>query len=219
MKNATAILFDLDGTLSDPGEGIIKSIRYALEKIGYPCPSDDVLASHIGPPLQLAFASIFGAGHDDKVNEAVQHYRQRYSVEGRGMIENRLYPGMPETLKILQDAGRRLFVATSKPMAITMQIIAHFNLGSFFSGIYGSELDGTRSDKGDLIAFIVEQEKLSPEETIVIGDRKHDIIGASRCGIKSIGACWGYGSAQELNEAGTVALAQTPEDLIGLLLS
>lgn len=217
MKNARTILFDLDGTLTDPGEGVINSICYALEKMGHPCPSREVLASHIGPPLQLAFAAIFGPGNDDKVKIAVDHYRQRYSIEGKGMIENRLYPGIVETLKSLQKRNKRLFIATSKPTPITRQISAHFNIDSYFAGIYGSELDGTRSNKGELIAYLLETENIRPDQAVMIGDRKHDIIGANNNGVKGIGACWGYGSAEELRKAGAIALAKTPEDILGLL--
>ena len=219
MNNAQAILFDLDGTLTDPGEGIINSIRYALDVMGEMCPAPEVLASHIGPPLQLAFAAIFGPGKDDKVNTAVQLYRKRYSHDGWGMIENRLYSGIPECLKQLQRAGKKLYVATSKPTSITKQIISHFDLDPYFIVIYGSELDGTRSDKGDLIAYLLKQENLRPDQAIMIGDRKHDIIGAAKNGVQGIGACWGYGAAEELIEAGAVALAQEPDGLPSLLLA
>jgi len=218
MFDVPNILFDLDGTLSDPAEGIINSVRYALERVGFPCPPPEELARHIGPPLHIWLAEMFGSGSEEKVQTAMRLYRKRYNEDGKGMVENVLYPAIPAVLEALQAAGKRLFVATSKPRSISEKIIQHFRLEQYFCRVYGSELDSTRSDKGDLIAWLLAQEGLSPDETVMIGDRKHDIIGASRNKVQAIGACWGYGTAEELIAAGATALAQKPGDLLELFL-
>ena len=132
------------------------------------------------------------------------------------MIENILYPAIPETLAALKKVGKRLFVATSKPHVIATKVIQHFGLLDLFVKIYGPELDGTRNDKGELIAHLLANENIAPEDTLMVGDRKHDIIGAANNGVSGIGALWGYGSAEELSEAGASALCETPQDLVAL---
>jgi phosphoglycolate phosphatase len=218
MQNIDTVLFDLDGTLTDPAEGIMNSIRYALEQVAFPCPDEKLLRQHIGLPLHLAFKAIFGTGDDDKIDTAIDHYRNRYSKDGKGMAENKLYPAVPDVLAKLQNARKRLYVATSKPTVISRQITAHFKLDPFFTAVYGSELDGTRSDKGDLIMWLLNQEGLDPKQTVMIGDRKHDIVGAMKNGVRAIGALWGYGSAEELKNAGAAALAAKPDDLLAIVL-
>lgn len=216
LKNATTILFDLDGTLTDPKESIVNSLAHALRMVGHEVPPLESLTQYIGPPLSQNFRAILGDG--GKVEQAVAHYRQRYDVEGKGMTECLLYPQIPQTLAALVADGKRLLVATSKPHPIASKIIRHFALEPYFDFVYGSELDGTRGDKGELIAYIVEREKLDPAATVMIGDRKHDIIGAAKNNIKGIGVCWGYGSREELTAAGAAALAAQPSDLLALLL-
>lgn len=216
MKNAQNILFDLDGTISDPKEGITKCIAFALEKLGRRAPPVEELAAFIGPPLRQTFKTLMDDPAPEIIEQAMVFYRQRYSVEGRGLVENILYPSIPETLAALKERDKRLFVATSKATHIAEDIISHFGLSPYFSKIYGAEIDGTRGDKGELIAYILAQEHIAPQEAIMIGDRKHDIIGARKNNVPGIGALWGYGSAEELREAGAVALCVGPGELLGL---
>ena len=214
MKNAQNILFDLDGTISDPKEGITKSIAYALQELGHAPPPLEELTTFIGPPLKKAFEEMLGSA--TQAEKAVALYRYRYAEQGRGMVENILYPSIPETLATLKNAEKRLFIATSKPHVIATKVVQHFGLFDLFVNIYGPELDGTRNDKGELIAHLLANENIAPEDAVMIGDRKHDIIGASKNGVSGIGVLWGYGSAEELQEAGATALCKTPEDLLNL---
>lgn len=215
MKNVQNILFDLDGTISDPKEGITKSIAFALEKTGHIPPPLEELTGFIGPPLKDAFEEMLGSA--TQAEKAVALYRYRYTEQGRGMIENILYPSIPKTLAALKKAGKRLFIATSKPHIIATKVVQHFGLFDCFVKIYGPELDGTRSDKGELIAHLLASENISPQDAVMIGDRKHDIIGAAKNGVSSIGVLWGYGSAGELREAGASTLCKTPQDLLHCL--
>jgi phosphoglycolate phosphatase len=215
MHNVGNILFDLDGTLTDPKEGFLKSVSFALDKIGFKSPPFDELETHIGPPLLQIFQNI-GVNDIKKAEEAVQFYRQRHNAEGKGILENKLYAGIPYALAELQNKNKKLFVCTSKPWIISEKIIKHFNLQSYFKHIYGPELDGTRNDKGELIAYILERENISPENAVMVGDRKHDIIGATKNGVRGIGVCWGYGSAEELKKAGALAIVERPEELENL---
>lgn len=217
MHNAENILFDLDGTLTDPKEGITKCISFALEQLGYKSPPLEDLKKYIGPPLLQTFQEILGKDDKHKHYTAVQLYLQRYFVEGKGLVENRIYPEILPMLSKLQSTGKKLFVATSKRQVVAEKVIQHFNMQSYFLQIYGPEMDGMRSDKGELIAYILEQENISPENAVMVGDRKHDIIGATNNGVRSIGVCWGYGSVEELESAGATAIANTPEELISLL--
>jgi phosphoglycolate phosphatase len=215
--NATNILFDLDGTISDPKEGITKSIAYALKELGHTPPSLEELTVFIGPPLRQAFKTLMNDPKPEKIEQAMKFYRQRYGDEGRGMVENILYPAIPETLAVLKEQGKRLFIATSKATDIAEKVVSHFELSDLFVKVYGAEIDGTRSDKTELIAYLLANEKITPKDAVMIGDRKHDIIGAAKNGVSGIGALWGYGSAEELREAGATALCKTPEDLSKLI--
>lgn len=215
MRNAQNILFDLDGTISDPKEGITKSIAFALQELGRTPPPLEKLTVFIGPPLKNAFEEMLGSA--TQAEKAVALYRYRYAEQGRGMIENILYPAIPETLAALKKAGKRLFIATSKPHVIATKVVQHFGLLDFFVKIYGPELDGTRNDKGELIAHLLANENIAPENAVMVGDRKHDIIGAAKNGVSGIGALWGYGSAEELRIAGATSLCKTPQDLLQLL--
>lgn len=216
MKNATTVLFDLDGTLTDPKEGIVNCLAYALRQMGRSVPPLESLTQYIGPPLIQNFMELLG--DEDGAKQAVTHYRHRYDTEGAGITECLLYSQIPQTLEAFAASGKRLLVATSKPHPIASRIIQHFSLDQYFDVVYGSELDGTRGDKGELIAYIIERERLDPAATVMIGDRKHDIIGAGKNGVKGVGACWGYGSREELTAAGAAALAAQPLDLLTLLM-
>ncbi|MCP8940512.1 HAD hydrolase-like protein [Alsobacter sp. SYSU M60028] len=204
-----ALLFDLDGTLTDPKPGITRSVQYALERLGLTPPPADDLEWVIGPPLAQSFAVLLGPGGDPA--EGVRLYRERYAVTG--LFENEIVPGIPALLDDLLADGRRLFVATSKPRVFAERILDHFGLADRFQHVHGSELDGTRADKRDLIAYAVAQERLTPAATVMIGDREHDVIGAGSVGIGTIGVRWGYGSDAELMAAGVAALVDRPAEI------
>ena len=199
------VLFDLDGTLTDPREGILACMRHGIEGVGAVCPSDDQLERFIGPPLLESLRSVIG--DDSRAGEALIRYRERFSAAG--MFENRLYPGVPEALGSIRTAGARLFLATSKPLIYARDIVHHFDLGGFFDGLYGSELDGTRTNKRDLIAHLVGCESIDPARTCMVGDREHDVLGARGNGVHAIGALWGYGSREELIAAGADEICES----------
>ncbi|MBO9732570.1 MAG: HAD family hydrolase [Chitinophaga sp.] len=192
------VLFDLDGTLTDPKTGITKSVQYALAKAGIVETDLDRLIPFIGPPLQQSFMSYYSFT-EAQAWEAVHAYREYFKVTG--IYENQRYEGIPELLTRLQQQGRRLFIATSKPTVFAQVVIQHFELAPYFAGVYGSEMDGTRADKGELIRYVLDTEQLTPANTIMIGDRKHDIIGAQKNNIACIGVGYGYGSTNELTAA------------------
>lgn len=208
------ILLDLDGTLTDPCEGFCASVEHAMRVLGRPCPPPDELATHIGPPLQLTFARLLGPGSDAAVDKAVSLYRERYA--DKGLYENRLYPGIPEVLRLLNNEGAGIFLATSKPGIYATRILENFGLSAFFRGVYGSELDGALSDKSELIAHLLRSESLSADQSVMVGDRKHDIIGAKTNGVFPVGVLWGYGSSEELSAAGARMILSRQEEL-GLL--
>jgi phosphoglycolate phosphatase len=209
-----AILFDLDGTLSDPKVGITGSIQSALSALNYPVPEQDDLLWCIGPPLEQSFAQLLQTADSALVDRAIGLYRDRFSTVG--LFENTLYPEIPRVLQALRGLGYRCFVATSKPQVFARRIIEHFELTSLLDGIYGSELNGTRSDKGELIQHVLEREKLASQDCVMVGDRSHDAIGAKRNGLTSIGVTYGYGTTAELIANGVDYIAHTPEELISL---
>ncbi|MEE1610862.1 HAD family hydrolase [Microvirga sp. CF3016] len=202
-------LFDLDGTLTDPKTGITRSVQYALDKLGRPVPDADDLTWMIGPPLIASFTELLGGA--EQAQDAVRFYRERYSDVG--LFENEVYAGIPLLLRTLQERGVRLFVATSKLQVFARRIIDHFDLSRFFIEIYGSEPDNRNADKRDLIRHILDQERFDPVRAVMIGDRKHDAIGAKANGMASIGITWGYGSREELLAAGIDRLVDTPDAL------
>jgi len=206
------LLFDLDGTLTDPFVGITACIRHALTALGRPAPPADQLRWCIGPPLRDSLATLLGADHAHKADEALAVYRERF---GRvGLFENQAYPGIREALAGLQERGHVLRVATSKPAVFARRIIEHFDLARYFTSVDGCELDGTRGDKRSLIAYILREYGLTPGETLMIGDREHDVIGARENGVAAIGVLWGFGSREELEAAGALRLVATPEGLV-----
>lgn len=185
--------------------------------MGRACPDEAEIVRHIGPPLHESFAFLLATDDPARIAAAIGSYRERFS--STGMFENAVYPEIPQSLEALRELGAILFVATSKPRVFAERIINHFRLGQHFKGIYGSELDGDRSDKRELIAHIVKAESLSPRSTIMIGDRSHDVLGAKWNGVASIGALWGYGSREELSNAGATALCERPGGLSSILRS
>lgn len=210
-----AVLFDLDGTLSDPKPGITRCIQYALSELGHLPPDADDLHWCIGPPLQCSFSRLLETSDDRVLNQALSLYRSRFSKIG--LFENSLYPQIPEVLQAIRSAGYQTFVATSKPYVYAERIIKHFNLLSLFEHVYGSELDGTRSDKSSLIRHILQTEQLSPIATVMVGDREHDIIGAKNNSVYSLGVTYGYGTEQELKVQGADWIANYPTDIPTLI--
>jgi phosphoglycolate phosphatase len=204
------ILWDLDGTLTDPKFGIIQCIQYALEKFGIEPPPLEQLFWCIGPPLYESFPKLVPDASREEILTLVDLYRERFG--DIGMYENEVYPGISDLLNELQ-LEQKHYVATSKPHVFAKKILSHFNLIQYFSVVHGSELSGVRSDKGELIKFILESESLDPNKTVMIGDRKHDIIGAKKVGMMSIGITWGYGSREEHQEAGADYIFSTPQEL------
>lgn len=211
MKNYDIILFDLDGTLTDSSPGIINSIIYALEKYNISVDDMSVLKKFLGPPLHESFKEFYGFD-DEKAMEAVKYYREYFST--KGLLENEVYDGIYELLKCLLDNGKRLILATSKPQQFTDRIMCHFDLAKYFEFVAGSNMDGTRSKKADVIEYALQKCKIKDKSRVVmVGDRKHDIIGANAVGIDSIGVEYGYGDYDELNTAGATQIAKTVSDL------
>ncbi|WP_417671513.1 HAD family hydrolase [Roseibium sp.] len=205
------ILFDLDGTLTDPFEGITRSIQYALERLGAEVPEAAELRWCIGPPLWDSFKVLLNTDDRKRQDEAVAFYRERYTATG--LFENTLIAGINRLIDELKADDRRLFVATSKPHAYAGKIVEHFGLMPCFEKVYGSELDGTRSAKAELISHILSEEGLSASDCAMIGDRKHDLVGANANAVDGFGVLWGYGSREELANERPVAIADTPAAL------
>lgn len=205
------LLFDLDGTLTDPGIGITNSVAYALEKYGIKTSDRTRLYKFIGPPLQDSFEEFYGFSKED-AKMAVQYYREYYKE--KGIFENKLYDGMEHLLQSLCEAGKKLFVATSKPEAFAVQILEYFSVNQYFTYIAGSNMDGTRSKKEEVIAYALKAGKIQDlSSAVMIGDREYDVTGAKKAGIASIGVLFGYGSRKELEAAGADALAESPKDI------
>lgn len=197
LKN---ILIDLDGTLTDPKVGITTSARYGLAKVGHPIPESENIDWIIGPPLKASLAKLLGVDVQDVLAEqALLGYRERFAVTG--LFENHVFEDVAQTLDALKHQGYRLFLATAKPEVYARQILDHFNLLPYFEYPYGSELNGERTNKGELIAYILEKEQLKPEECLMVGDCEHDILGARQNGIETIAVEYGYGSTAELDAA------------------
>lgn len=211
------VLLDLDGTLTDPGVGISGCIVHALEHLGRPVPEASALRQCIGPPLAASFRTLLGAEHEHLVARAIELYRERFSSDG--LFENQVYPGIPEALAELRRQGHRLRVVTSKPTVFSERIVRPFDLAQYFVGIHGSELDGTRSEKAELIAHVLEKEGIPSFTAVMVGDRSHDILGARKNGAPSIGVAWGYGTIDELQRAGATAIVSHPGELIAALES
>jgi phosphoglycolate phosphatase len=177
-------------------------------------PQEDELRGAIGPPLRQSFARLLARhGAEGRVEEALRSYRERFSAVG--LLENRVYPGVPEMLGGLNAAGCRLFIATSKPTVFARRIVDHFGLSRYFAGVYGSELDGRLENKGDLIRFVLEEEGIAPDDAAMIGDRSHDVAGAKANGVFAVGVLWGYGSREELE--GADLRCDNPDEVVRFL--
>lgn len=211
MNSQISLLFDLDGTICDPRNGIVRCFQYALERLGCALPPEAELLKHIGPPLHASLAMLLETADRELIMRAVGYYRERFvSI---GMFENSVYPGITELLAALHRQRYRLYIVTSKPTEFAREIVKNFRLEMYFNNIHGSELDGTRAEKNHLIAHVLERERIQPDQAIMIGDRAHDIQGALANGVRPIGVLWGYGSREELIRAGASLLCATPETL------
>ena len=209
------ILFDLDGTLTDPKLGITKSVQYALAKFGIKEPDLEKLVHFIGPPLIHSFKESYNFSEED-ARQGVVYYREYFTQQG--IYENAVFPGIPELLARLQKEGKKLVVATSKPTVFAVQILQHFSLDQFFPLVIGSNLDGTRIEKNEVIEFALSQLAALPlEKTVMVGDRKHDIIGAKHNGIAVIAVAYGYGTSEELAKAEPNYLVSSVKELEILL--
>ncbi|MFC2104328.1 HAD family hydrolase [Bacteroidota bacterium] len=189
------VLFDLDGTLINSKEGIINSILYALEKLNIKEDRIHELDTFIGPPLHESFKLRYNLS-EELSDKAVAFYREYFSV--KGLIENKLYFGVRELIESLSTQKYQLYVATSKPTVYAVQILQHFNLDKYFVEIVGSNFDNTHTDKIEILSHVISKYSLKKENSVMIGDRKHDIIGAKNNTIKSIGVTYGFGSLEEL---------------------
>ncbi|MCG8592536.1 MAG: HAD hydrolase-like protein [Proteobacteria bacterium] len=202
-------LFDLDGTLTDPGEGITRCVAHALDQLGLPPASDAQLRHAIGPPLRDSFVEL--GGRPNQIEALVEAYREV------GLFENAVYPDIPELLEQLRRRGVTLLVATSKPTVFAERVLEHFELRAFFTGVYGSELDGGLSDKSELLAHARERSHFTPETSALVGDRRFDMQAARAGGLLAVGALWGYGSSEELIASGADVLAEKPRSVASLL--
>jgi phosphoglycolate phosphatase len=203
-------LFDLDGTLTDPAPGITGCLRFALESLGHDPVNHEPLERFIGPPLQETFESM---GVD--ASAAIEAYRERFATVG--IFENRVYDDIPEALQMLAERGWQLAVATSKPEIFANRIVDHFGLADWFDTVTGATLDGTRRHKADIVGEALDRLQATDRPAVMIGDRSHDILGGRAHGLPAIGVSWGYGSRDELEHAGALAIADTPLELPALL--
>ncbi|MDO4340567.1 MAG: HAD-IA family hydrolase [Eubacteriales bacterium] len=208
-----AILFDLDGTLTESGEGITKSVQYALEKIGKPEPDLDKLRVFVGPPLMEQFMK-YADLDEETARQAVVYYRERYSVTG--IFENRPYPGVEELLAELQRKGYLLAVASSKPEKFVLQVLEHFRLDGYFHEIVGSEMGGSRTKKSEVIEETLKRLGLSEHrnEVLMIGDKEHDVLGARQAGVECVAVSYGYGTMEELAAAEPLKIVDSVEELL-----
>jgi len=214
MKNYKYIIFDLDGTITDPKVGITKSIDFALRHFEIKTEDLDSLCKYIGPPLLSTFQEGYGFS-EEKAKLAVSKYREYFNVTG--IYENIVYNGVTKMLRNLQTKQIKLMMATSKPTEFANRILEYFSLNQYFDFVAGSEMDGTRIEKADVIKYVIEENKiLDISEVIMIGDRKHDIIGAKITGIDSAGVLYGYGDKDELMQAGADYIIENVEDINNL---
>lgn len=205
------LFFDLDGTLTDPREGITRCIAYALENMGRQPPPLVSLERYIGPSLFVSFRELLQTEDEERVRAAVALYRERYT--DTGLYENRVHDGIVAALDEFRSAGRRMLVVTTKPTVFARRVVEHFGLAPYFADVVGAHLDGSRSDKAELIGHALSTHGLTAGDCVMIGDRRDDMLGAGRTGALSVGVLWGFGSPEELSEAGAGALCARPPDL------
>ncbi len=203
------VFFDLDGTLTDPKMGFVRSVQYAFSKLNIELDPDINLESCIGPPAHDTFGKLCGDEHS--VEAVITLYRERY-VE-IGLFENEVYEGITDCLDQILGRAESIYVATSKPTVFSKRIVEHFGLDQYFNVVFGSNLDGSLSDKTELLAHILENRRIAPQDTVMIGDRRFDMIGAKNHGIRALGVLWGYGSEEELKSAGADGICAHPKEI------
>lgn len=209
------VLFDLDGTLTDPGEGITNSVAYALKKYDIEVTDKRELYKFIGPPLKDSFMKYYGFS-EEKAEEAIAFYREYF--RNIGIFENKVYDGVEDMLRTLHADGKKIVLATSKPEEFAVRILEHFGLKKYFAVVAGASMDSSRSKKGDVIAYAISLcDNFYKETAVMIGDREHDVIGAKENGLKSMGVLYGYGDEEELKTAGADYIAVAPEDILKLV--
>lgn len=208
------VLFDLDGTLTDPGLGITNSVAYALRHYGIEAENRESLYPFIGPPLADSFIKYYSFT-PEKAMEAISVYREYF--RDKGLYENEVYEGVRELLTEIKASGRKIVLATSKPEEFSVRILEHFDLMKYFDVVAGASMDEKRNKKGDVIAYAMEKGGFSKEGAVMIGDREHDIFGAKENGLDSIGVLYGYGDRAELLNAGADYIAETVEDIMRYL--
>ena len=212
----TDIIFDLDGTLTDSGPGIKNSVRYMAKHYGLPQFPEEEMNRFVGPPLLSSFQTEYGMT-EEQAKEAIAVYRTYFRE--KGMFENSVYPGIRELLTALKDHGCSLYIATGKPTVYSRQILAHFGLDEYFDMVSGVSLSETESGKEELIRLVLTECDVDPANAVMVGDRRFDAEGAAACGIPCIGVTYGYGTKEELLDAGVCALAESVEQLKTILLS
>lgn len=215
MMTTRFLLFDLDGTLTDPRPGIVRCMRYALDKLGAPCPSDDMLASYIGPSLRGTFSTLLETSDMELVERALALYREQYGEAG--LFENLVYEGIVPLLDHVRITASASFVATLKPKTYADRIVRRLGLAPYFTGVYGPGLDERAETKIELLGHLLASERIAPEHAVMIGDRSVDVVAARAHRVRSVGALWGYGSESELTEAGADVLCASPSDLAACL--
>lgn len=215
MKNYDYLLFDLDGTLTDPGEGITNSVMHALGKWGIEVKDRRELYSFIGPPLSVSFKKFYGFSEDDAL-KCVEYYREYF--RNKGIFENKLYDGIESLLGELKKSGKILILATSKPEIFAKRILDHFDLTKYFDFVAGASMDESRNKKADVIRYALDLAQITDlSRAIMIGDRDQDILGAKATGLDSLGVLYGYGDREELEGAGATYIAETVEDILSFV--
>ncbi len=216
MRDRQILLFDLDGTITDSQLGITRSAAYALARFGIHIEDPSTLKFFVGPPLHDSFVEHYGFSAEE-ASRAVDTYREYYRE--KGIFENEVYPGVPEMLQRLKENGRRIIMATSKPTVFARRILEHFSLDGYFSYVSGAELSGVRNNKDEVIGYALEQCGITDRsQCVMVGDRKHDIIGAKKTGLASVGVLYGYGDRPELETAGADRIAEDVDELVDILL-
>lgn len=211
-----AILWDLDGTVLASKRGVFRSVAYALNKLSLPMPSEDELLAFLGPPLNIGFAQVCQVPAD-KVDDAIRLYREYYN--GGGKFEAEIFSGVPEVLQELRKHGIACYITTSKPQVFATQILEHFGIRNMFDAIYGSELDGSRSHKDEVLQYCLDQQSLCAKDVVLVGDRCYDVNGAAKLSIPCVGVLFGYGSREEFEAAGAAYIVADSHELLERLLS
>ena len=210
------VLFDLDGTLTESGQGIVNSVVYALEKMGIKENDKAKLEKFVGPPLLDSFMKYYDFT-EEEAKQAIIFYREYFTEEG--IYEAPLYEGIETTLKYLKDSGKTLYVATSKPEVYARRILQHLQVENYFADIVGSNLDGTKVNKDEIISFLLEKNGITDKsKVLMVGDREHDIFGAKKVGVDSVGVLYGYGDYQELESAGATYIVEKMDDIVQMVL-